>query len=84
MNARRGPRLGRDADPERQAGGPSPSRLRLVRRVMYATMVLVALGAVLVWVSTDGAIAVVASVLAGVTAIAALGVARQQPRGPWR
>ena len=43
--------------------------------------VLVVLGAVLVWVSTGGAIAVVATVLAAVTALAAISVARRGPDG---
>lgn len=52
------------------------------RRAMYAMVVLVILGAALVWLSTDGAVPIVATVLAALTAMAAVSLARSDPRPP--
>ena len=68
-------------DRERTGEHPRPPDARSwwFRRAMYAMAALVMLGAVLVWVSTGGAIAVVATVLAAATAVAAISLARREP-----
>jgi hypothetical protein len=46
---------------------------------MYAMVGLVLLGVALVWLSTGGAIPIVATGLAAVTAVAAVSLARRHP-----
>jgi hypothetical protein len=49
---------------------------------MYGQVVLVALGAALVWLSTGGGIAIAATVVAAVSAAASISVARRERPKP--
>ncbi|MDQ6749880.1 MAG: hypothetical protein M3Z33_03880 [Actinomycetota bacterium] len=59
---------------------PAATRPWWYARAMYGLVVMVGLGAVLVWVSTGGALAIAATVMAVMTAIPALSLARTAPR----
>ncbi len=49
-------------------------------RAMYGVVVMVGLGAALVWLSTGGVLAIAVTVVAAATAIPAITLARREPR----